>query len=374
MSSFGRCRSSRGVVSEGCLYPTGYRYIRISGTSWPVHRVVMIAFQGFPEIQNEWLVHHRDGNRSNNRLDNLEWASRSQNATYYYQTLTEKVCRPSLSKPVAWRKLGAKKWETSSSISLAAEQLGISHSAVSNCCRGLSSVSGFEMRFQDVGPTLLDGEEWRPMLDPISLSKVPGRQVSSLGRITSRRGSTYKGCLNQVGYYITGVFKQNHFVHRLVALSFFGPPPSDRPLVNHKDLDKGNNAIENLEYVSMAENVKHFHANAVREGKLNTKPIWSQRVGSNGEWTWHPSVASAATALLVCPSAVTKCIRGRYKQSGGYEFCLADVPDVPEAPILPGEEWRSVDLSQLQLDRQIRMTKCIELLKRVVVQDRGMMD
>jgi len=181
VSSFGRCRDSRGVVSEGSLHPSGYRYIRISDRRWPVHRVVMTTFHGLPEIQNNSLVHHRDGKKSNNCLDNLEWASRSQNAAYYYQTLTEKVSRPLLCKPVAWRKLGEKTWETSSSISLAAEQLGISPAAVSDCCRGLSSVRGFEMRFADVGQTALDGEEWRPMLDPISFSEVPGRQVSSLG-------------------------------------------------------------------------------------------------------------------------------------------------------------------------------------------------
>lgn len=374
MSSFGRCRDSRGVVSQGCLHASGYRYIVISGRNWPVHRVAMIAFHGLTKVPNGSVVHHRDGNKSNNCLDNLEWVSQSQNMTSYYQALTTRCSRPAMAKPVTWRKLGAKTWETCASGRSAAKQLGISPTTVSVCCRGLSSVRGIEIQFADVGRRPWDGEEWRPMLDPISFSEVPGRQVSSLGRITSKRGLTYKGSLDAVGYYKTQTFCQKHFVHRLVALSFLGRPPPDRPFVNHKDLDKGNNAVENLEYVSMAENLKHFHANAVREGKLNTKPVWSRRVGSNGEWTWHPSMASAASALLVFPSAVTQCIRGRYKQSGGYEFRLAEVPDVPEAPILPGEEWRSVDLSQLQLDRQIRMTKCIELLKRVVVQDRGMMD
>ena len=359
VSSFGRCRNSRGVVSEGCLYATGYRYIRISGLNWPVHRVVMMAFHGLPEFQNSSLVHHRDGNGSNNRLDNLEWASHSQNAAYYYQALTQKVSRPSLCKPVAWRKLGAKKWETFASVSLAAERLGISPVLVSKCCRGLSSLSGSELQFEDVGRTPLDGEEWRPMLDPISFSEVPGRQVSSLGRITLRKGSAYKGSLNPVGYYVTKVFARSHFVHRLVALSFLGPPPPNRPYVNHKDLDKGNNAVENLEYVSMAENLKHFHANGVRREPSTGKPVWSRRAGSNGDWTWHPSMLSAGNALCVFSTAVSQCVQGRYKQTGGYEFRLAEPP---EAATLPGEEWRMVDLDQLQLDRRMRMQKNIAFI------------
>ena len=353
MSSFGRCQSSRGVVSQGYLHPSGYRFINISGAAWGVHRV---AFHGLPESQHNSLVHHRDGNKSNNRLDNLEWASHSQNASYHYQTLTEKVSRPSMCKPVAWRKLGAKKWETFASVSSAAEQLGISSKVVSDCCRGLSSVSGSEIRFKkDAGGTPLDGEEWRPMLDPISFSEVPGRQVSSLGRITLRRGSAYKGTLSAVGYCSTEVLGSKHYVHRLVALSFLGPPPPNRPYVNHKDLDKGNNAVENLEYVSMAENHQHFHANAVRKGSSsNRKPVWSRMVGSNGTWTWHPSMNSAGEALCVPPGSISHCVQGRYKQAGGYKFRLAEPP---EAATLPGEEWRMVDLDQLQLDRRMRMEK-----------------
>ena len=216
VSSFGRCRNSRGVVSQGSLHPSGYRYIGISGVNWPVHRVIMMAFRGLPESQKNWLVHHRDGNKSNNRSDNLEWASHKQNAAYYYQSLTTPPsCRPSMCKPVAWRKLGAKTWEACASVSFAAEQLGISQSSVSNCCSSLSSVSGFEIRFKDACQTPLNGEEWRPMLDPISFSEVPGRRVSSLGRITSRRGSTYKGCLSAVGYYSTDVLGSKHLVHWL---------------------------------------------------------------------------------------------------------------------------------------------------------------
>lgn len=354
MSSFGRCRNSRGIVSEGSLHPSGYKYIRISDINWPVHRVVMTTFHGLPKVQNESLVHHRDGNKSNNHLDNLEWASHSQNTTYYYQTLTEKVSRPSMCKPVAWRRLGGKTWETFASVSLAAEQLGVSPAVVSKCCQGLSSVSGSELRFADVGLRPLDGEEWRPMLDPISFSEVPGRHVSSLGRITSQKGSMYPGSLSTMGYYATEIFGHKRLVHRLVALSFLGPPPPDQPFVNHKDLDKGNNAVENLEYVSLSENQLHFHATAVRKGPSHVKPVWSRMVGSNGDWIWHSSMNSAGRELSVFPGSVSRCIQGQTKQTGGYEFRLAEPP---EAATLPGEEWRMVDLDQLQLERRMRMQK-----------------
>lgn len=48
-----------------------------------------------------------------------------------------------------------------------------------------------------------------------------------------------------------------HRTHRLVALAFLGPPPSDRPECNHKNGDKTDNRVSNLEYASRQENALH---------------------------------------------------------------------------------------------------------------------
>lgn len=46
-------------------------------------------------------------------------------------------------------------------------------------------------------------------------------------------------------------------VHRLVALAFIGPAPSESHEVNHRDGVKANNALSNLEWCTRAENVRH---------------------------------------------------------------------------------------------------------------------
>ena len=50
-------------------------------------------------------------------------------------------------------------------------------------------------------------------------------------------------------------------IHRLVAEAFLEPPPSPNMEVNHKDGNKCNNCIENLEWVTHAENMKHAFEN-----------------------------------------------------------------------------------------------------------------
>lgn len=54
------------------------------------------------------------------------------------------------------------------------------------------------------------------------------------------------------------------YVHRLLGFAFI-PNPDNKPLINHKDCDKLNNNLENLEWVTHSENMRH----AYRAGVLN---------------------------------------------------------------------------------------------------------
>jgi hypothetical protein len=142
--------------------------------------------------------------------------------------------------------------------------------------------------------------------------------VSSLGRVKNiKRGKIRKIFPYTNGYYrvvLTRNQKQTILaVHRIVAQEFIGL--SDKPQVNHKDGDKSNNAVSNLEWVTREENVKH----AIDTG------LWSP-VGednhmakltlSNVHWVKYLLGQGAVGARLakvfgVQPAAISKINVGR---------------------------------------------------------------
>lgn len=97
-------------------------------------------------------------------------------------------------------------------------------------------------------------------------------QVSNLGRVRSRdrtspnrwgpllrRGKILRAPLDAFGYPLVCLRVNSKAytkkVHRLVAEAFLGEKPG--MTVNHKDGDKTNNAVSNLEWVSHSENMAH---------------------------------------------------------------------------------------------------------------------
>ena len=356
VSSFGRIRSPKGVVTRGSLTPPGYRTLGLCGQTWPVHRAIMITFYGLPSHVEAWQVNHRDGDKSNNHLDNLEYTSSSQNIAHSFANLQRQDPCHARSKAVQWRRQREALWQTCKSICSAALEIGMSRQTVSKHCHNRSSVKGIEFRFADQIGTAFSGEQWKPMLDPVSGLEAPGRMVSSFGRITSSRSVVSKGCLSKMGYYQTSIssysIRRTVLVHRLVAAAFLGPPPSIcHSMVNHRDLDKGNNSVENLEWTTPSENRLHFLANSCQKRRSDGKPVWSRRKGDTGEWTWHPSMLSAASTSGVHTGRISECVRGVRGSAAGFEFCAAKQQ---EEEHLPGEEWRDIDVAALQRDRTAR--------------------
>lgn len=81
--------------------------------------------------------------------------------------------------------------------------------------------------------------------------------VNREGEIITSYGYIDKGFINSNGYRCVSTKNgKTKFVHRLVAEAFI-PNPENKPQVNHKDGNKLNNCVDNLEWVTAKENLDH---------------------------------------------------------------------------------------------------------------------
>lgn len=87
------CRTKARVLKPylrgGKAGSTGYQTVYICGKNKRVHRLVAIAFIGNPP--DGCIVHHKDGNKLNNALENLAFLTFSENAIEYYKSKRAKA-------------------------------------------------------------------------------------------------------------------------------------------------------------------------------------------------------------------------------------------------------------------------------------------
>ena len=166
-------------------------------------------------------------------------------------------------------------------------------------------------------------------------------QVSSCGRVRTTRGEVSFGSLRSDGYRDVFIGRRLLLVHRLVAGAFLGIPPSlNHWQVNHIDGNRSNNFLQNLKYVTPAENMSHSFALGRR---AFCKPVMWRRI-TERHWTKCESISQTARMLGVSASSVSRCCRGLLRQAAGFEFkfaCKDTVGhSVSHVADPSGEQWK----------------------------------
>lgn len=88
VSSLGRVKGKKGIIKtqyNNHKYPLLHLYKNGVSRAYTVHRLVAMAF--IPNPEHKPQVNHIDGDKSNNNLDNLEWATESENQIHRYHVL-----------------------------------------------------------------------------------------------------------------------------------------------------------------------------------------------------------------------------------------------------------------------------------------------
>jgi hypothetical protein len=164
VSNLGRYRNHLGVISTPKSPRSGYVQIHINGKNRQLHRVMAVAFD-LPRRDDQDEIDHIDGDPSNNRLDNLRWASRSEQVRHSYATnKTRGSNAPKQSKPVLGRALGTQEWTRYPSTAEAARALGLNRGNISVCCGGKKKRTGeYEFKWGEANE-VLTGEIWRDVV------------------------------------------------------------------------------------------------------------------------------------------------------------------------------------------------------------------
>lgn len=267
-SNYGNIKSfkvnkTNGSIMQGNTLKDGRKRVNLNGKKYLVHRLILLTFNPEGPNKEKCLVLHKDGNPSNNSLSNLQWGSYKDNANDELMFLR---------------------------------------------CANTRKKTEENRRVQQ--QLFYEDEVWKDIL-----GYENEYQVSNYGRVKSlkKKDLIMSPILGRTqDYYSVGLtkngVKKQYSIDRLVAQAFL-PNPNNFPEVNHIDEDTTNNKVDNLEWVTHSQNVKH-------SAHKQSYPVNQYDIDYNLIASF-PSLAEAERQTGIFRTNITSAIK-RNGKAGGY--------------------------------------------------------
>ena len=143
-------------------------------------------------------------------------------------------------------------------------------------------------------------------------------EVSTEGNVRNRNtGKLLVPREDKHGYFKVNLYKngkqKTRFIHRLVAIAFI-PNPHNLPTVNHKNENKHNNHVDNLEWMTQGNNLRHGTRTerATEKIKKRVRCIELDKI--------FDSITQAEQETGCHNANIVKCCKGKLKSCGGYHW------------------------------------------------------
>lgn len=160
------------------------------------------------------------------------------------------------------------------------------------------------------------------------LENFPDYQISTLGRVFSMKRDKILKPYKSRGYCLVdlGTRKIKRcavYVHRLVAETFI-PNPEHKEEVNHKNSKRDDNRVENLEWVTPKENVRHSYEFGFARFRNNNrdkqKEACSQPIVCVETGIKYDSISDASRKLGLHKPNIARCVKNKNKSVHGLHF------------------------------------------------------
>ena len=149
----------------------------------------------------------------------------------------------------------------------------------------------------------------------------PDYLISKDGQVYSKKSNKIRKFeINETGYCRIKLsneeYKQGNkfYIHQLVAKAYI-PNPNNYDQVNHKDLNKHNNNVNNLEWCDGSMNMKH---NADNKPENSRKVIQLDPLDTNKIIGTFNSIKEASIKTGINNTSIIHCCSKKYKKAGGY--------------------------------------------------------